>query len=144
MGWKSQWTDAEVLAVLWAHRARGQTAAQLAMVHGCTRNAIVGLVHRIDSALTVDQIAALPDEVWLHVLDRFEAGGQSAEALSKEFDKAQSGCRLTRNAVLALVHLARLDLWRAGPCEATRPENRNGGLPRCWWARGIWARGEAA
>lgn len=139
------YSDSEVLDILWAHRARRQTAVQLATIHGVTRNAILGLIHRIDTALTEAEVASMPDALILAILDRFEWQGLSAEAVAKEFAPRLRGTlRLTRNAVLHLAHLTRIEAWRGGPCRAERPENRTGGMPRAWWAAGLFARGEAA
>lgn len=129
------WPDADVLDILWKHRVKRQTAGQLALIYGVPRNAICGIVHRVEKALPEGAEDALSDDQLLAILDNLRGGGASAEAVGRQVG-------LSRNAVLALVH--RLMAEAAGPGEATRPENRNGGMPRHWFLDGLQKRGLAA
>lgn len=131
---KPLWTDAEILAVLRGWSA-GQTAGQLAVIHGSTRNAILGLIHRMKAA--AELLDSLSDRVLLGVLDEVERRCRTVEAVAKEFG-------VTRMVVLAARHVCHADAVAAGPCEAVRPENRDGGMPGLWWAKGLFLREDAA
>ncbi len=66
------------------------------------------------------------DMATLEVLDLWYQG-YSASEIAKQFG-------VSRSAILGLVHRVRADTDRF-PSEATKPENKDGGMPARWWAR---------
>jgi hypothetical protein len=134
-GQKVLWSDSDVLDVLWRFEVKGQTASQLALTYGVTRNAILGLVHRVKRDLPPGREDALTDEQLLVILDKVRGAGRPADEIGHEVG-------LSRNAVLALVH--RLMAEVAGPGAAVKPENRNGGMDRHWFLDGLQKQGIAA
>lgn len=123
------YTDADVLQILWRKDAKGQTGGQIAAIHGITRNAVLGLLHR---CAHVDFMPDhFSDSALLAMVDRV-GSGVAANVVAKDFG-------IMRFNVLALVHAVRLDLARAGGCTCERAENRDGGMPAQWWRDGLAA-----
>ena len=134
-GQRVLWSDCDVLDVLWAHRVKRLTASQLALTYGATRNAVCGLIHRVNVALNPADLDRLGDEALLRILDKVRGEGVAAEDAGAVFG-------LSRLATLALVHALMAEV--AGPGDAQRPENRNGGMERHWYRAGLDKRREAA
>lgn len=63
----------------------------------------------------------------LEILDRFDGDEVSATTIGREFGRSKS-------AILGIVHRTMTHVDRVGNCRCTKPENRNGGMPRRWWA----------
>jgi hypothetical protein len=74
------WSNAAVLAVLWAAHVDRQSAAQIAVTHGATRAAVLGLLHRVRQARIADagrdplRRSRLGMIALLHDLDVFAQG----------------------------------------------------------------------
>lgn len=61
------WTDAEILEVLHMRDHRGMTAKQIAAATGKTKNAIIGLWHRVEAAMRDDNgtgNGTMPSDWW--------------------------------------------------------------------------------
>ncbi|WP_026756688.1 hypothetical protein [Sediminimonas qiaohouensis] len=69
----------------------------------------------------------------LEILDMHEARGMSMREIAKLLSARQRRL-VTRNSVLGRVHRVRKDMEKH-QCRATRPENRDGGMPERWWAQ---------
>ena len=63
------WTDADILDALWRRDAKGHSAATIAATFGVSRNAVLGVLHRIDRAGAAFDWEALADCTLLSVLD---------------------------------------------------------------------------
>lgn len=133
--WNAEWSDGDILTVLWRFRVEQHTAAQLALSFGVTRSAILGLVHRVVKAGAAVDLDGLGDGVILGLLAAVRGATMSAA-------EAGASHGLSGNAVLGVVH--RLMAEVAGPGEAKRPENRNGGMDRHWYRDGLAKRRAAA
>lgn len=130
------WSDSDVLGMAWRFRARQQSAAQVALTFGTSRNSVIGIVTRIAKAEPA--AGELADDALLSIMHDFEARGLAAADIA-----ARLG--VPRDVVLAAVHAVRLDYSRSRHGEAAlRPENADGGMPRVWWGPGLIQRGAAA
>ena len=124
---RTSYSDADALQILWRKDAKVQTGGQIAAIMGVSRNAVLGLLQRCKRvAFEADHFS---DGALLAMIDRVGAG-VAADVVAKDFG-------ITRFNVLAVVHAVRLDLGRAGGCTCVRAENRNGGMPAQWWRDGL-------
>lgn len=121
------WTDAEVLQVL-DRAGRGQSAGQIALTMGVTRNAVCGLLHRVHREEA--DPCHFSDGALLQLMAAVEAG-QDAAAIGRRMG-------LRRNAVLGLYHRLNAEAARDfGP-------TGNGTLPALWWRDGLALQESAA
>lgn len=69
----------------------------------------------------------LTDHELLDILDRFYRQGQTGKAIGEVYGRS-------RNAILGAINRVRTD-DRAVEDVATKPENRDAGMPPRWWER---------
>jgi hypothetical protein len=96
----------ETLEALFRHLTLRQTAAQIAVTMGCSRNAVVGLVKRARDAGSA--LPTVSDAKIKAVLDCLFVKGQSAETIAKLFGIGRVQC-------LWIAHVVMHDLALAGP-----------------------------
>jgi hypothetical protein len=110
----AQWTDHDVLELLFRVRTLGQTLAAVGLAMTASRSAISGHVYR--SERTADQVDALRlrDHERFALLDGVLVRGISADALAKTFAKSR-GQRVTRQAILYVIWSILHDTAKAGP-----------------------------
>jgi hypothetical protein len=69
----------------------------------------------------------------LRALDMHERQGLTAAGVGRRMGRS-------RSAVLGMIHRINKDADRVA-CTCKRPENRDGGMPALWWAKGRTMRG---
>lgn len=122
----SDWSDDEVLQIVFLHRTLGYTGGQVAAVMGCTRNSVLSIVNRVAKSRDAVEARALSGDAIKRVLDLLFSGRMTASALAKTFD-------MTRLGILYLVWLVMNDLACAGPDETTGPETADRVCWPSWW-----------
>ena len=107
------WPDAAVLGVLCA-KHDGQSAAQIALSHGTSRAAVLGLLHRVRRARAEDAGSAPLNPLARQMLRQSVARGTSFAEIAERGDGRRFG--RTRLALLALAHdMAMEDRATNGP-----------------------------
>lgn len=95
------WTDSEILDVLDRH-ARGQSTAQIALIKGTSRAAVLGVLHRVKTAQ--EAAAPLSDADTLAML-RGAVAGEAFEDLAERFARP-------RLALLGVMHMVQTQFDR--------------------------------
>lgn len=136
------WSDDEVLQMMWRFEALEQTAAQIGLSFGVSRSAILGMTKRVRDAVFALEAATLTDSDRLVVLRRV-LGGTAADVVARDFGR-RTGRKVTRYAVLLLVHQTLRETALAGPCVCADPANRDTVAFPAWWSVNVVRRGVAA
>lgn len=132
----NDWSDEDVLQIVFLHRTLGYTSGQVAAVMGCTRNSVCSIAKRVADAKPLVEARALPDNGVKLLCDRLLTGKKTASDLAKTFD-------LSRLAIMYQVWLVMNDLACAGPDDCWKPENDQRVKWPSWW-QALPARGVAA
>ena len=120
------WTDLEILEMVFRHRTLRQSALQVGLTFGVSRNVVIGIAKRVSDGGALVHARRWRDSDMLAIANRVLVQGHPCANLANRFD-------LTRNAVLYLVWLVMNDAACAWADEVLRPVNDDAVKWPIWW-----------